>query len=268
MAKGARVLLPAEHGSWSLMLTPFLIGAGVAWVAGHETSGLALTLALVAVLALFLARQPLATWLCARTRAPDKAAEALRWGVATSGIAALAGLGLLALGRGAILWLAVPAAAVLAVTLAMSSWLGPRRLATELAGVAGLALAAPAAYVAGTGGIGLTAAGVWAVSALHGALSVLYVRLRIHQRHERVSRAEGAWVVAAHLLGAAAVLAGIQTGWLPALLALPFGLLLPRAAVAAWRNPPLESVRRFGFTEMALALCFAALAIFAYAREY
>ncbi|NLB97657.1 MAG: hypothetical protein GX785_18340 [Armatimonadetes bacterium] len=268
MAKGARVLLPAEHGSWSLMLTPFLIGAGVAWVAGHETSGLALTLALVAVLALFLARQPLATWLRARTRAPEAAAEAFRWGLAMLVVAALTGLGLLALGRGVVLWLALPAAMLLAVTLAMSSWLGPRRLATELAGVAGLALAAPAAYVAGTGALDATAAGVWAISALYSGLSVVYVRLRLHQRNERVSRGEGIWVVVAHLLGGAAVLAGIRAGWLPALLALPFGLMAARAAVAAWRNPPLESVRRFGFTEMALALCFAALAIFAYAREY
>jgi hypothetical protein len=153
---------------------------------------------------------------------------------------------------------------VLAFTLAMTVWLGPRHLATELIGVAGLALAAPAALIAGTGEVAALAWIVWGLCAAHNVISVLYVRLRIDQRHGRASATQGVVVVAAHVGSLILTVVGAAVGRLPLLVALPIAALLGRAFVVAWRNPPLENVKHFGFTEMGLALLFAALVVAAF----
>jgi hypothetical protein len=266
MFKHIKMILPSEHGSWSLMLTPFVIGAGVAVVAVPRVNALAILLCFIAAMALFLARQPLALWVRIRRgrarRSDERAASG--WSLLLGGIAALAGTGLILLGRAAVMWLAIPAAAVLAITLAMGAVLGPRRLATELVGVVGLALAAPAAYVAAAGILNFTAGAVWAISALHNVISVLYVRLRIDQRHDRASRSEAVIAVVGHLVSLAAVIGAALAGWLPPLVGLPIAILLARALVVAWHKPPLENVKQFGFTEMGLALAFAAVVVAAY----
>ncbi len=264
-----KLVLPTEHGSWSLMLTPFVIGAGVAVVFSQNGSALALLLCLMAVLALFLARQPLTLWLRVRRGKARRSDEgpARSWSLLLIAVAALCGIGLMALGRWPVLWLAIPAGAVLAITLGMAALLGQRQIITELVGVVGLALSAPAAYVAFAGDLSEIAWWLWALSALHNVISVLYVRLRIDQRHERASQAEALTVVAAHLIGLGVVVGFVLGGWLPVLVALPMAALLARAVVVAWRKPPLENVKRFGFTEMGLALAYALLVIAAFVVE-
>ncbi|HEC21839.1 MAG TPA: hypothetical protein ENI95_02855 [Chloroflexi bacterium] len=256
-----KIIFPSEHGSWPLTLTPFVIGAGVA-----GRFPLPVWLCLLAILALFLARQPISLWLRIRrgkARRAD-APAAIFWSLLLSGIAALAGIGLLLSGRQAILWLAAPAVGVLALTLGLGAWLGPRRLSVELIGVVGLALAAPAAYVAATGTLDTTAWLVWGISALHSVISVLYVRLRVDATHRRLSPAGARMVVLAHLLSLGIVLGTAAGGWLPWLVALPIALLLVRAVYAAWRRPPLDNVKRFGFTEIGYSLAFAAIVIIAF----
>jgi len=256
-----KMILPTEHGSWSLMLTPFVIGAGVA---GKLTPPV--WLCLIAVLALFLARQPVTLWIRIQ-RGKGRRADgpaALFWSAILLVIGGLAGIGLLAIGRWPVLWLALPAVGILIITLAITAWKGPRLLSTELIGVIGLALAAPAAYVAATGQLDLTAWLTWGVSAAHSVISVLYVRLRIDERHERATYSQAMTVVAAHVFSLAAAVGLSLAGVLPPLLAIPVGLLLIRALYAAWRKPPLNDVKRFGFTEMGLALGFAALVIAAF----
>ena len=125
-----------------MMLTPFVIGAGVAarWP-------LPLWLCLVAALALFLLRQPLSLGLRVargRARASDGPA-AWFWSGLLMAVAVGAGIALLLTNRGMILWVAVPATVVLTITLALSTWRGPRQLGVEMLGVVGLALSAPAA---------------------------------------------------------------------------------------------------------------------------
>jgi hypothetical protein len=263
-----RIIFPSEHGSWSLTITPFIIGAGIGAASRDAAplAWLAVLLCFVAVMALFLARQPAALWMRAargKARRADLPAAQF-WSIALTGAAALAGGGLLLLGRWPVLWLALPALAALAVTLALGAALGPRLLATELIGVAGLALGAPAACVSITGRLDGTAWLAWGVSALHSVISVLYVRLRINQRHGRASAGETLAVVLAHALSLAAVLAAAWLGWLPPLIALPVGLLLVRALMVAWLRPRIEDVRRFGFIEMGAALAFALLVVLAF----
>lgn len=261
LLKRYRMILPTEHGSWSLMLTPFVIGAGVA---GKLPSPV--WLCLIAVLALFLARQPITLWVRVRRGKGRRAngPAALFWSIILLVIGGLAGIGLLAMGRLQVLWLGLPAVGILIITLAITTWKGPRQLSTELIGVIGLALAAPAAYVAATGQLDLTAWLTWGVSAAHSVISVLYVRLRIDERHDRATYRQAMAVVAAHAFSLAAAVGLALGGVLPPLLAIPVGLLLIRALYAAWRKPPLNDVKRFGFTEMGLALGFAALVIAAF----
>ncbi len=265
--KRYRMIFPSEHGSWSLTLTPFLIGAGVGAVAGAATFAVGATaLALAAVMALFLARQPISLWVRivrGRGRRADLGAAQF-WSLLLGGLAVLAGGGLLALGRWPVLWLGLPAVGVLALTLVLGTALGPRTLLVELIGVIGLALAAPAAYVSMAGRLDATAWLAWGISALHSAISVLYVRLRIDERHGRASRGETWAVVAAHALSLLAVIAAVWMRWLPPLVALPVGLLLVRALYVARRRPQIENVKRFGFIEMGVALSFALLVVLAF----
>jgi hypothetical protein len=265
--KRYRLIFPSEHGSWSLMIIPFIIGAGVAALEAVPGAAGALALTFAAAMAVFLARQPAALLLRIRRGRGRRADAPAAWfWLALLGlIAAAAGAGLLALGRWPVLWLAVPAAGVLALTQALTVWKGPRLLAAELIGVAGLALAAPAAHIAGTGVLSGQSWLVWAVSAAHSVTSVLYVRLRIDEQHRRATTRQALWVIAAHTLSLLAVTGAMLLGWLPSLIALPVALLLVRALAVAWRRPAIGDVRRFGFAEIGAALVFAALVIAAFA---
>lgn len=257
-----RIILPSEHGSWAMMFTPFVIGAGVAGILSAP-----LWLCGAAALALFLARQPLG--LLARVRRGKARANdgpaAWFWSALLLAVAAGAGAWLLLLGRWAILWLAVPAGIVLALTLALSARLGPRQLSVELLGVAGLALSAPAAYVAATGHLDLTAWLTWLLSAAHSVISVLYVRLRIDETHDRASHPQRMAVIGAHGLALAAVVGGALGGWIPPLVMLPLALLLLRAVYVGWRRPRVANIVRFGLAETGFALAFAGLIVAAFA---
>lgn len=261
-------LKPAEHGSWSLLLTPFLIGAGLAVAAGHPARGAAPALALFALLALsaFLVRQPVSALLRVwRGRARREVAGLdVLWTVMLSLLIAACGLALIAMGRGALLIVAIPAGVALLVSLSIAALHKPRGLALEIVGALGLALASPGAYVAVTGALDGGALAAWSLSAAHSLISVLYVRLRVATRRDRVSRGTRASVALSHLLAFVGVLVAGTLGALPWLAILPFGLLLARALWVAWRVPPLDDVRRFGFTEMGLALVFVVLVVLAY----
>jgi YwiC-like protein len=256
-----KIILPSEHGSWAMLATPFIIGAGVA-----GRLPLALWVCAAAALALFLLRQPvtlLVRVLRGKAR-PDDAGPAWLWSGLLAVIAIGCGVGLVGMGRAAILWLAIPAGVIMALTVALGAWLGPRRLGVELLGVSGLAMAAPAAYAAASGDLNATAWLTWLIGAAHSVITVLYVRLRIDELHGRASRAQRIAVVAAHGLALAAVIAGIALRLVPALILLPVGLLLLRALYVGWRRPRLDSVKRFGLAETAFALAFAGLVIAAF----
>ncbi|HPV08573.1 MAG TPA: YwiC-like family protein [Aggregatilineales bacterium] len=263
-----KLIIPSEHGSWSLTLVPFIIGAGVA-AATSAAPGAALggLLCLLAVMGVFLSRQPVTLWLrIARGRGRRSHLPAARfWSLALLAAAGLAGLGLLSLGRWPVMWLALPAVGVLLLTAALTQLLGPRQLSTELIGVVGLALAAPAAYISVAGRIDALAWVLWALTAAHNVISILYVRLRIDERHNRATPQMAAWVIAAHVACLIATVGAALAGWLPALIALPVTALLLRAVFVAVRRPLVEDMKRFGFAEMGMGLAFAAVVILAFA---
>jgi hypothetical protein len=257
-----RIVLPGEHGSWSLTLTPFLIGAGVA---GRLNAPL--WLCLLAAFSLFLARGPVSLWLRVRRgrgRRDDGPAAAF-WSAVLLGVAGLSGLGLILLGRWQVLWLAIPALGVLGITLLIAARRGPRQLASELVGAVGLALGAPAALIAASGAISPLAGVLWLLCALHNLIGVLYVRYRIDLNHGRATRRAGLAMVAAHGAGLVLVLIAWRAGWLPGVTVVALAALLLRAIYVAWRGPEVADVRRFGFSEMGFALAFAAVVIAGFA---
>jgi hypothetical protein len=245
------LVIPAEHGAWAWLLVPFAVGVAVA-----GQVGLPVILTLAGALCAFLMRQPAAAWLRMRSgrgRA-SRADELLAagWTVGLGMAAALCLAGLLALGRGALLWLLLPALAVLLVYLAATrrGRAGMRTAWMELSGAVALALMAPAATIAAGGRLSALAWALWGLMGLCNALSVLYVRLRLADSHRRpANRAGVAW---AHAAGLAAVAVAAGLGWVPPATALPLVGLLGRAVWAARRPRPVGDVRRFGLVELAV----------------
>ncbi len=256
-----QLLLPAEHGSWSWLLVPYLVGTAVA-----HTFNLATLLVLIGSLALFLLRQPATVWLRIRQgrgrQSDGPIVKGLVFGL--SGLALLCLVGLVALGVTAVFWLALPVAGLLAVYVAaaLGRQTSVRVLWMELAGAAGLALAAPAAYAAATGQMTATAWWLWLLLALLNVLGVLYVRLRLADSHGR--DADRRPILAAHLVGVGVVTAVALTGHIPTLAILPFVALAGRALWAYPRPRPIPNIKKFGFTEVGVELACGLLLILAY----
>lgn len=248
------LLVPTEHGSWSWLLVPFMVGVLVTSCVGDpgRLPLLALALTLLGGLCAFLIRQPAAAWLRVRRGRASRADEPLAAGW-TLGQALLAGLcltSLLILGRVVLLWLLFPFSAVpvLYLVAARSGRAGMRALWTELAGAFGLALMAPAAVIAVTSRLDGLGWALWGVTGIQNALGVLDARLRLADTRGRpANRALTPW---GHATGLAAVLVAGLLGWVPLLAALPFAGVLFRALWAVRRPRPVADVRHFGFAEV------------------
>ncbi len=260
--------MPTEHGSWSWLLVPYLVGAAVVsrTVTAEHSAWLPVVLVLVGGLCAFLVRQPAAAWSRIRRGRASRADETLAagWtlGLVLSGMLCL--VGLLALGRVALLWLVIPFMGVLLLYLmaARSGRAMMRALWTELIGAIGLALMAPAAVIAASGRLNTLGWALWGLMGVQNALGVLYVRLRLADTHRRpANRYTVLW---GHGVGlSAVVIAGIQ-GWTPLLSALPFAGILLRAIWAVRRRRPVSDVRRFGFTEVGVEVLSGALIVASY----
>jgi hypothetical protein len=242
-----QLILPAEHGSWSWLLVPYFVGVIVA-----GTWDLAVFLVLLGGLAGFLMRQPATVAMRVRAGRGRKSdgRPALAWTIFFGAIALACLLGLLALGRAALLWLTIPMAAIFVFYLLASRQrrASVRSLWMELAGALGLSAMAPAAYIAATGQLDDTAWALWALMAGQNGLGVLYVRLRIADTHGRtVNRMPVVWVHGLLLLGVAMV-AFLEA--IPWLAVAPFAGFLIRAIWAAARVRPVANIKRFGFSEI------------------
>lgn len=257
------LVIPTEHGAWSWLLTPWLVGAvvGLAAPTRAELSGVALLLTLVGGLSAYLIRQPATAYLRIRQGRGRQADRdlALRWMVGFSLTALVCLIGLLWLGRTALVGLAGPFAAILLAYLlaARAGRAALRSLAMELTGAMGLALSAPAAYVAASDQLGPTALALWAVLALQNATGVLYVRQRLADTKGQPGQR---WLtLVGHFAALVAVAAAAAAGWVPWLAALPFVGFLTRALWAVRTARPVSHIKRFGFTEVGVELAGGAL---------
>lgn len=257
------LVIPTEHGAWSWLLVPWLTGAvvGLATPISAPLPILALVLTLVGGLSAYMIRQPATAWVRIRRGRGRKADQplALGWTLGFSLAALLCLLGLFLLGRTALLGLALPFAVILLAYLlaARRGRAAMRSLWMELAGAAGLALTASAAYIAVTGQLTATALALWGLLALQNATGVFYVRQRLagDKQHD-ANRGLTLW---GHAAAFAAVAASGALGWTPWLAAVPFAGFLVRGLWAVQQPRPVPNMKRFGFTEVGVELLGGAL---------
>lgn len=254
-------LLPAEHGSWSWLLVPFLVGAAVSgsWSA-------AIVLVLSGGLSAFLMRQPATAWLRIRRGRGRRRDEAVTvfWTGLFALIAILSLAGLLLLERYSLLWLLPPVAVILLIYLSVAqiNRAQVRNLWMELAGAAGLAVMAPAAYVASKNVLDGTAWLLWALMATQNVLGALYVRLRISDTHEREQARLP--VLLSHVVGLLLVAAALALAASNMLALVPFAVFVLRALWLARAPRPIANIKRFGFSEVGVELVAGLWLIFSF----
>lgn len=174
------VALTQEHGAWVFLFSPLLIGlfAGGQWT---EASGF---LALAAVAA-FLFKQPLtiAVKIASGRRGKGDLPAALFWMAVYAGLALAGFAGLWARGFAWLGVLALPGLPVLVWYLYLVSRRAERRqLGVEIVASGALALAAPAAYWVGLGGMAPAGWWLWLLTWFQSAASIVYAALRLEQR--------------------------------------------------------------------------------------
>lgn len=234
------VALPAEHGSWSLVLEPILLGLLI----GPSWAGLAFA---VGAFFAFLAHRPLkiAWGDRQRGRSYERTGYAWRWGIAYAAIS-LAGLiaGLILAGWRPFvpLALAVPFMLVFAVFAQKPG----RSWQAELAAPAGIS-AVVAAITLADGMAWTPSLALWGAMIARSVPAVLFVRARLRLDKGKEVAPNGA--IAAHVIGLLAVAAMVWVGWLPWTAALALAILLGRCIWGLsdyrWRS----SVKQLGFLE-------------------
>jgi hypothetical protein len=256
-----QLVIPTEHGSWSWLLVPYFVGLLVA-----REWNLAAVLVLIGGMAGFLVRQPAISWMRIRSGRGRKSDLGLAkaWTVGLGLIAVICFLWLLLLGRAMLLWLLIPMVVIFVLYLVASRQRrsSVRTLWMEVAGAAGLAATAPAAYIAATGTLDGTAWALWGLMAGQNMLGVLYVRLRIADTHDRsMSRTPVIWGHVGVLL-LFVVAASVEA--IPWLAVVPFAGYLARALWAAARTRPVGNIVRFGFTEIGVEIVGGVLIVAGY----
>lgn len=240
-----QVALPAEHGSWSLVIEPILLGLLVA----PSWGGLLLALA---GFALFLLQRPLAIvwgdWRRGRQYARTRVAA--RFALLYGAVAVVAGLAAVWVAGWRPLLPAVAALPLLAIFLIYSQRPG-RSWQAELA--------APVAFSAISTAIALAdgwavapALALWAVMAARSVPAILFVRARL--RLDKGKPARPAAAIAVHGLAIVAILPLVWAGLLPWTSILALVVLLGRAIwlLAPWRWRC--TVKQLGFLETGFGL--------------
>lgn len=246
-----QLIMPTEHGSWSWLVVPFLVGAIIG-----DVRHWAVWLVFAGGFSVFLMRQP-ATVLYRIRRGRARKSDgppATAWLFLLIVISIGSLIGLLIFKRAALLWLMLPMAFVFGFYLVGSrrGRAGLRTLWMELAGAIALAGMAPAAFIAADGFLSLTAWMLWLLMGLQNALGAIYVRLRIADTHQRpFHRISIVWW---HIGGCLIVVALQIGGWVPAGSFVPFAIFLIRAVWAFQRVRPVPNVKQFGFIEIGFEL--------------
>ncbi|MFQ5676533.1 MAG: YwiC-like family protein [bacterium] len=255
----AKQLIPKEHGTWAMWVVPLIIGV---IAAGRIT--LASVLIFGVSLFAFACRTALASAL--RLRKLNKPVMRKCLVAALVELALIAGLAfpLLIQGNHAIALIGLIAVALLVTDLRWINKRSERDLLSQLVGVAGFALTAPAAYIATTGAWSLQAGILWAISFAYFSGSVFFVKLRL----ARLARGRNANGTDAHYARLALVYVFLvvicgalfsSLAWMPPWLLLAF---LPWICHLFWEAIHLRSdknINRVGWMLVAHSLYFTTL---------
>jgi len=265
-----RLVLPREHGSWGILLVPFVTGVAVTgeW-------NLPALLALVAIVAVFLGRPSLELLIAGKggLPSPSERAVAVKGCVLFAGLATAATVPLLAVyGRWLLLWLAMVAVGAFAVYL---GWHDERKRAArggaeQLAATFGLTLTSLAGYGAALGRFDARGLLVWVLQAFFFLGGVLYVRYKVRAIPARdrletlADRIRFAWpVIAYHLLLVGLLVSLAVNRRLSWAVPFAFAPALLRAGYGLARLGERFAIRRLGWSEVVHSLLFALLLILA-----
>jgi hypothetical protein len=244
LAQWRDMVLPKEHGSWSLALEPLAFGLLVAPSSGGGFLALA-------VAAAFFARRPLRiAWRDARAERRSDARSALA-ALALIAMAALVGAWLVA-GAGWILWL-VPSAIAGALFLSFDLRNGGREETAEIAGSAAFAFL-PAAFAAIDGASPAAAIALGLVMAGRAVPTVLGVRSALRGAKTGIRRPAPALLAAFAALAVGGVL--VRQGLAPVTAVAALGVLAARAvALLVFPRPALRP-RTIGMAEAVIGVLF------------
>lgn len=199
------VILPAEHGGWSLTLEPAALGLIVA------PSGAGFALGAAAILA-FLLRTPLRVILVDRWRRRSSSSIAWRVAVVEGVAVVLLVIAAVITAEAAFWWPFAVAAPLIVAELWHDMRSRGRRLVPELAGSVGIGSVAAAIALAG-GESSELAAGLWIVIAARAVAAVLLIRVQLRrtkQQEHRMYLADAGQAVAIVL-----AVAAWAFGWIP-----------------------------------------------------
>ena len=236
--------VPREHGAWGILLVPFATAVGVAGV-----WNLPVALLLASVLCFYLAR---ASWL----------KRQWRWLalLLAASVAAAAPL-LLIWHRGGLLVFA-------AVAGLLAGRPTGRTVASQLLGVAGLTLTAPAAWYVATGELAWR---LWLLNGIYFAGGVFYVRMHLQAAIHRLELTDWAARFACgranllyHAGAAVAVLGMAAAGIIAWPVPLAFAPMVARALAGTMRLSPTLRIKRLGWTEVAYSIGFAIVLVGAF----
>lgn len=249
------VALPAEHGSWSLVLEPIVLGLAVAF----SWAGL---LAAIGAFAFFLLNRPLKiVWTdYRRNRSYERTVKARQWAI-VYGAVGIASFALCWLLAGARPFLPVLIAGPLLVLFVIYDQRPARHWVAEV--TAPVAFAAIVATIALAASWTMPAAlALWGFVIARSVPAVLYIRSRL--RLDREIPAGIGLTIGAHLLALGGVWLMVRPGWLPWTAIMATLLLLLRAA---WGLSPIRrrtSVKRLGLSEMAIGFLVVLLVVAGY----
>jgi hypothetical protein len=250
------VALPAEHGGWSLLFEPVVLGLLVA----PSLAGLFLALAATAT---FLARHPfkLAIGDWRRQRHSKRTTFAEIFTVIYASAAALAFAAAIGTTTSSF-WLLILIAAPFAASQLLLDSLGrSRALAAELAG--SIATGAIAGLIALSGGWPrATALALWAIMTARAVPTILYLRARLRLLRRRP--ASKTVVIVAHLIGLLMVIGLACGGLAPWLAIAAVTLFLLRAVIGFTAEAEKVSAKKLGLRE----IIFGAISVFAVAIGY
>ena len=186
----SRIILPTEHGSWSFLFEPIVVGCALAF------SAAAPWIALIMIGA-FFARQPLKTAYVARKN-PVVSGTATKFVIVFGALALAGAIGAALTADG--WWVFYPfavAAPLAAQQAALDLSKKSRDILAELTGA--VAISSSVAAIALAGGLGWPAAvALWAVFVGRFIPSILYVRNRLQL--EKGKRFDRAQPIASHLI--------------------------------------------------------------------
>lgn len=174
------VAFPSDHGSWVFLLSPLLIGlfAGGGW-------SISTIFLIIAALSAFLIRQPItiAVKVYSGRRNRRDLPAAWFWIAIYSFFGTIGLAGLVIQGFGYLFILALPGIPVFIWHLYLVSKRAERRrMGVEIVGSGVLALAAPAGYWLGVGGLDPVGWLLLTLTWLQSAASIVYAYLRLEQR--------------------------------------------------------------------------------------